>query len=213
MSVREIEKVMRVSGQPLDIPSGCSIAWDVSTSPPRIWYQTAAGVMTEWTGAAAGVENPMIAALAAGGYKITDLATGTAGTDAVNLDQMNTAISAAIGGAGITQAAWASVSNTAGFTGTVKVALQSTNKVVFYGNLSFSTWGTLANCCIVPLAYRPPTGVRLITVNISDAAYTTAYPMTLQIDTSGNVRNLSGSVISGASYVYFEGASYQLDQP
>ena len=155
------------------------------------------------------VTNPLGSELAAGGYKITGLGTPTASTDAVTKAYADSLI----GGSGITQSAFVALSNGAGFTGTPKSALQNTDRVILAGRLSFNSFGSSATCATLTAAHRPTSNYRVFSVVYVNAAFTDSYTVSLRADTLGNVTQIAGAAITDPGYIYFDGASFQRNEP
>lgn len=211
------DKIYRVDRKPEKIPSGCVAAWQWNTSPPKIWYEDSSTNIVELPiGGSGGLTNPLTTDLDAGSNKITDLATGTNSNDAVNKAQMDAAISAAIpSGSGITQGSWSSISAAAGFTNnTVKTALQSTGRVMMSGRIGFAaSWGAGSSCGKLILSHRPTSDFRIFQVTYVNTAFTDSYTVTVRIGTNGDIINQSGTAISSAGWIYFDGVSFQRDEP
>lgn len=178
----EFRKVLVVSGKPGSIPEGCAYAWDISTNPPRRWYYNSAGIITEDTR----LTSPLTANLAAGSNKITGLATGTDGNDAVNKAQMDAAITAASGGTWTTDN---SATSNATF-GTTPVVIQYNGDLVYIRqSLTNATGGTgSAVIDIDPIhADRRPPGTIYKPLPYWDDSASAWLTATLQINGDGTV--------------------------
>jgi len=70
----EYEKIYKVDRKPASIPSGCTYAWQMNVTPPKIWYDND-GTITEWTGGggvAPGTYQLLSGKSAASGYASLD---------------------------------------------------------------------------------------------------------------------------------------------
>lgn len=148
----EVERIYKVDRQPEFIPSGCTIAWDTSTTPPRIWYVNGAGNITQWTG---GITNPLSSSLNAGGYEITNAATPTSASSLATKSYVDSAVSSG-GGLSVTTgtvtstANWGAASITYQYYGKVLTIRQ---QLAIFGGYTGNEITTTGN--ELPTAMRP----------------------------------------------------------